>query len=130
MYCQKCGFKLPDNAKFCLECGTKIEKINNSKSTGNKYISLTCSKCGGTLEVDPNRPIISCPYCNSSTLVEEADNVKVERVKAKAYTDVNKAKYDAEKAKQKVKSDEAKYEYRIAVLLVITILFFYLVILR
>lgn len=25
--CPKCGNELPDNAKFCLECGTKIEKL-------------------------------------------------------------------------------------------------------
>ena len=24
MYCQECGSKLPDNAKFCMNCGTKV----------------------------------------------------------------------------------------------------------
>ena len=25
MKCPSCGFELPDNAKFCSACGTKIE---------------------------------------------------------------------------------------------------------
>lgn len=24
MYCQECGMKLPDSAKFCSNCGTKV----------------------------------------------------------------------------------------------------------
>ena len=24
MYCQECGSKLPENAKFCSNCGTKV----------------------------------------------------------------------------------------------------------
>lgn len=27
MYCTECGFKLPDKAKFCPNCGNKIEII-------------------------------------------------------------------------------------------------------
>ena len=24
MYCQECGSKLPETAKFCINCGTKV----------------------------------------------------------------------------------------------------------
>lgn len=36
--CLKCGSILPENAKFCLECGTKVETLS-----GNEMI---CPKCG------------------------------------------------------------------------------------
>ena len=32
MYCNKCGTKLDDNAKFCNKCGNKIKK-NDSENT-------------------------------------------------------------------------------------------------
>ena len=43
--CSKCGADLPNNAKFCLECGTKLE---------NK-----CPKCGEITSVDAK----FCPEC-------------------------------------------------------------------
>ena len=36
--CPKCGNKLPANAKFCLECGTKIESIPENE--------IICPSCG------------------------------------------------------------------------------------
>ena len=43
MKCPKCQFENPDDSKFCLECGEKIE--------------ITCPQCGKTL------PIAS-KFCN------------------------------------------------------------------
>lgn len=37
--CSKCGNSLPPNAKFCLECGTKVGNLS-----GNEII---CPNCGG-----------------------------------------------------------------------------------
>ena len=28
MFCYKCGMKLPDEAKFCMGCGTKLDEIS------------------------------------------------------------------------------------------------------
>ena len=36
--CPKCGNSLPENAKFCLECGTKIEALADNE--------MICPKCG------------------------------------------------------------------------------------
>lgn len=60
--CANCGAEIPDNAKFCLECGTKVEiktantvVCPNCKQTVLKSkfcsecgfkLSTTCSKCG------------------------------------------------------------------------------------
>ena len=38
MKCPKCGHVLPANAKFCFECGTKIENISENE--------LICPFCG------------------------------------------------------------------------------------
>ena len=31
MFCPKCGAVVPDNSKFCTECGTKIDQNDNSQ---------------------------------------------------------------------------------------------------
>lgn len=36
--CLKCGSVLPENAKFCLECGTKVETLSENE--------MICPKCG------------------------------------------------------------------------------------
>lgn len=54
--CPKCGNTLPENAKFCLECGTKIEQLLenemicphcNKKTPKGKF----CMECGGKLQL-------------------------------------------------------------------------------
>ena len=37
--CSKCGNSLPSNAKFCLECGTKVENLSENE--------IICPNCGG-----------------------------------------------------------------------------------
>ena len=59
--CPKCGNELPENAKFCLECGAKIESLSENemicphcgkKTPKGKF----CMECGGKLQ-------LSCPNC-------------------------------------------------------------------
>lgn len=61
--CPKCGNILPPSAKFCLECGTKIEQLSpnemicphcGKKTPKGKF----CMECGGALA---NR----CPNCGA-----------------------------------------------------------------
>ncbi len=61
--CPKCGNELPQNAKFCLECGTKIENLSeneiicphcNKKTPKGKF----CMECGRKLQ-------LNCPNCGS-----------------------------------------------------------------
>ena len=64
--CPKCGADLPENAKFCLSCGEKIQKPDANMvvcpgcgktvpkgkfcfECGYKFASNTCPKCGATL---------------------------------------------------------------------------------
>ena len=58
--CAKCGSVLPANAKFCLECGAKVETSDDSiicPSCGEKTPrGKFCISCGATL-------IRKCPQC-------------------------------------------------------------------
>lgn len=58
--CAKCGNELPANAKFCLECGAKVETSDDSiicPSCGQKTPKgKFCISCGATL-------IRKCPQC-------------------------------------------------------------------
>ena len=53
MKCNKCGAQLPDNAKFCRECGEKV--------TVPEIKTLFCRECGRKLE--PGSKF--CPGCGS-----------------------------------------------------------------
>lgn len=49
MYCSKCGKKLKEDAKFCDQCGTKIETIaiSSKKEESNQRNEVPkCTHCG------------------------------------------------------------------------------------
>lgn len=49
MYCHNCGAQIPDSAKFCTECGERVERVvNRSISPYNN------NPLGGTLTVSRN----------------------------------------------------------------------------
>ena len=65
--CKQCGAAIPANAKFCLECGQKVEIQNeneiicptcNKKTAQGKF----CMECGAPLE-------IKCAKCGSNVPV-------------------------------------------------------------
>lgn len=47
-------------------------------------MQLKCKSCDGTLFVDEEREILQCPYCGSSELLIESDEVTIERIKQKS----------------------------------------------
>jgi len=73
--CPKCGHANPAGAKFCLECGSKLEsgrvcpscgKVNPSNAKfclecGTRLVSPTCPKCGAQLPEGTK----FCPNCGA-----------------------------------------------------------------
>ena len=47
-----------------------------------EMISLKCKECGGVVEVDASKNVLSCPYCGSKEMIPESDQVKIARIKA------------------------------------------------
>ena len=60
--CAKCGAPLPQNAKFCLECGEKVAPVMQDNT-------VTCPSCGKTVAKGKFCPecgykfITACPKC-------------------------------------------------------------------
>ncbi len=63
--CAKCGAKLPESAKFCLECGEKVASTSGD--------IVVCPQCNNTVPKGKFCPecgykfITTCPKCNSDT---------------------------------------------------------------
>ena len=47
-------------------------------------ISLRCEDCQGTMEIDEDREVLSCPYCGSKKILPVSDAVKIEKIKSQA----------------------------------------------
>lgn len=105
MFCYKCGHKNEESAKFCIECGASLKSFN----TERKSIKLRCEECNGILEVDPEKQILSCPYCGSKKFIQESDEITIARIdKAKA-----KDKYDILRDKMKHEKEMKEYDEEI-----------------
>lgn len=47
-----------------------------------EIIKLRCEDCDGTMMIDSNREVISCPYCGSKKIILDSDEVKIEKIRA------------------------------------------------
>ena len=56
MQCPKCQFGNPEAAKFCVECGNKIEIICPKCSSVNFPNFKFCSECGQKLSIPSKAP--------------------------------------------------------------------------
>ena len=78
MNCTHCGEKIPDEAKFCQNCGKMVVNQETdlaiSDSETVKLIPAKCTNCGGNLTVDPAKKSAVCPYCDLAFIVDEAIN--------------------------------------------------------
>ena len=64
--CPNCGNTLPANAKFCMECGTKIELLSQNE--------IICPACGkktpkGKFCMECGQPLVNkCPNCGTEIM--------------------------------------------------------------
>lgn len=94
MKCEKCGAELFNSAKFCHVCGHPVPQ--KEKPVLSKR--LECRHCGGIMDVDETRNVKVCPYCGSKELVEESDQVTMQRIKSHAWKEVQKDKEETKRA--------------------------------
>jgi class 3 adenylate cyclase/tetratricopeptide (TPR) repeat protein len=56
MKCPKCQFENPESAKFCSECGSKLEIACPSCGKMNRIGSKFCSECGHKIVISTEQP--------------------------------------------------------------------------
>lgn len=59
MYCRNCGKQLPDDAKFCVDCGTPVKEGPSKKRVEQAGTIYKCPNCGEVLE----SMTAICPAC-------------------------------------------------------------------
>ena len=45
-YCKNCGKQLPDNARFCIDCGTQIKEASSKRRVEQAGTIYKCPNCG------------------------------------------------------------------------------------
>ena len=76
MKCSNCKKIIPDNVRFCPECGSLITTHNNAQ-----IIHMRCKQCGGTMEVEEGQSVFKCQYCGSTQIIIDSDEVAKEKIK-------------------------------------------------
>ena len=58
MYCNVCGSKLSEDAKFCAECGAPVSREKICTKCGNKLTpeQKFCPQCGTPAENEQSEP--------------------------------------------------------------------------
>ena len=81
MFCPKCGTQLPDNAEFCIKCGTNVAAAAGAAQPSapsapvlapTGAASLKCPNCGAPISPQFGEMVITCPYCGSGVTLAEA----------------------------------------------------------
>ena len=71
-------------------------------------IQLRCKECGGTMNIDKSRSVLSCPYCGSTKIVADSDEVKMERIRNERIKDIEIHKQNQEMEKWQAHEVERK----------------------
>lgn len=126
MKCLNCGAELDNEAKFCIECGSKVEEkkdIVYCENCGNPMSkdSLFCSECGTKVESDSlekeenkeKKDIPKCPNCNAElevgSLFCTECGAKIEK-STKKKTTKKETKEEKKETKKNKEKEESKSE--------------------
>lgn len=121
MYCSKCGYEAKDGEKFCVKCGAIL-----NDTTSKKTIKLTCEDCGGEMNIEAGRNVLTCPYCGSKKLIAESDEVTIARINKES--DAERMRFEKEKREYeeelRVKKDKEQIRSTIAIWIIAIIVWF------
>ncbi|MGD0495813.1 MAG: zinc ribbon domain-containing protein [Candidatus Bathyarchaeia archaeon] len=73
LYCPKCGAQLPDEAAFCMKCGTSVAAGQSKQAEASTApvlaplgaTALKCPSCGAPISPKFGEMIITCEYCGT-----------------------------------------------------------------
>jgi hypothetical protein len=73
VYCPKCGAQLPDDAAFCIKCGTSLGATQSKQTQAQTEpvlaphgaTALKCPSCGAPISPKFGEMVITCEYCGS-----------------------------------------------------------------
>lgn len=106
--CPKCGAKV--YGKFCSNCGEKIPEDTVSESSGTKRMQMRCQNCNGELRFDSDKSILSCPFCGSTEIIVESDEVKLQRMQNEIETERLLAQERQQKRQYQLELEKAQKE--------------------
>ncbi len=80
MLCPKCGAQLPQEALFCMRCGSSVSpspKATSSEGAApqrqviapNGVTVLKCPSCGAPIEPKFGEMVVTCEYCETSVVL-------------------------------------------------------------
>ncbi len=66
-----------------------------------KIVDAKCKNCGAELSFDSGKTMLFCPYCGTKLLIIDGDEVKAEKVRADAYRDVELAREETRRERDR-----------------------------
>lgn len=104
-FCMNCGKQLPDGAKFCLECGTKLGNLNAEQATQRETTYegkiYKCPNCGDILDAYES-VCESCGYerrgTSATSSVQELSK-KLQEIKSKKLSSAFMETMDGERSR-------------------------------
>ena len=82
-------------------------------------IQLRCEDCGGIMTIDNSRSVLLCPYCGSTKIVADSDEVKMERIRNERIKDIEIHKQNQEMEKWKAHETERKKSIMYSIIFVV-----------
>ena len=73
-----------------------------------KLVDAKCKNCGAELSLDKDKTILFCPYCASKLYIIDGDEVKAEKARADAYRDVELAREETKRERDRQEHEREK----------------------
>ncbi len=77
MFCKKCGAQLPDDAIYCMKCGTPVAVVQQTQTqqltttiiAPSGVTSLKCPTCGAPISPKFGEMVITCEHCGTGVVL-------------------------------------------------------------